>query len=48
MADDLQAEVRQRIGRKVRQLRLLRGMSQEELAELVGNQRRRTRRRKSD
>lgn len=35
---DLQAEVRQRIGRKVRQLRLLRGMSQERLAELVGNQ----------
>ena len=38
MADDLQAEVRRRIGRRVKQLRLLRGMSQEKLAELVGNQ----------
>lgn len=37
MKDDLKA-IRVRIGRKVKQLRLLRGLSQEKLAELVGNQ----------
>ena len=37
MKDDVQA-VRLRIGKKVKQLRQLRGLSQEQLAELVGNQ----------
>jgi transcriptional regulator with XRE-family HTH domain len=37
MEDDIQG-VRLRIGRRVRQLRLLRGLSQEKLAERVGNQ----------
>jgi transcriptional regulator with XRE-family HTH domain len=37
MTDDVQA-VRLRIGKKVKQLRQLRGMSQEKLAELVGTQ----------
>ena len=38
MGDERQA-VRTRIGKKVRQLRLLRGLSQERLAEMVGNER---------
>jgi transcriptional regulator with XRE-family HTH domain len=37
MKDDVRA-VRLRIGKRVKQLRQLRGMSQEKLAELVGNQ----------
>jgi transcriptional regulator with XRE-family HTH domain len=37
MKDDVKA-VRARIGRKVKQLRLLRRLTQEKLAELVGNQ----------
>src|SRR5262245_3054738 len=36
MRDNLGA-VRMRVGRNVKQLRLLRGLSQEKLAELVGN-----------